>query len=90
MKNISVIIIAKNEEKNIRACLESVNWADEIIVVDAFSSDATVEIAREFTSFVFQKEWEGFAKQKAYALTLVHNDWVFSLDADEQVSIQLK
>ena len=90
MKNISVIIIAKNEEKNIRACLESVRWADEIIVVDAFSSDATVEIAKEFTSCVYQKEWEGFAKQKAYALTLVHNDWVVSLDADEQVSIQLK
>lgn len=90
MKNISVIIIAKNEEKNIRGCLESVNWADEIIVVDAFSSDATVEIAKEFTSCVYQKKWEGFAIQKAYALTLAHNNWVLSLDADEQISIQLK
>lgn len=90
MKNISVIIIAKNEEKNIRGCLESVNWADEIIVVDAFSSDATVEIAKEFTSHIYQKEWEGFANQKAYALGLANNEWVLSLDADEQISIKLK
>jgi len=90
MKNVSVIIIAKNEEKNIRGCLESVNWADEIIVVDAFSSDATVEIAKEFTSHIYQKEWEGFANQKAYALGLANNEWVISLDADEQISPQLK
>jgi len=90
MKNISVIIIAKNEEKNIRGCLESVRWADEIIVVDAFSSDATVEIAKEFTSHIYQKDWEGFANQKAYALGLANNKWVLSLDADEQISPQLK
>lgn len=90
MKNISVIIIAKNEEKNIRGCLESVRWADEIIVVDAFSSDATVEIAKEFTTNIHQKEWEGFANQKVYALDLANNEWVLSLDADEQISSQLK
>ncbi|MFA6978466.1 MAG: glycosyltransferase family 2 protein [Ignavibacteriaceae bacterium] len=90
MKNISVIIIAKNEEKNIRGCLESVRWADEIIVVDAFSGDATVEIAKEFTPHVYQKEWEGFANQKVYALGLANNEWVLSLDADEQISPQLK
>jgi len=89
MKNISVIIITKNEEKNIRGCLESVLWADEIILVDAFSSDATVEIAKEFTEHIFQKEWAGFANQKAYALSLARNEWVLSLDADEQLSSQL-
>ncbi|MFA6598488.1 MAG: glycosyltransferase family 2 protein [Ignavibacteriaceae bacterium] len=89
MKNVSVIIITKNEEKNLRGCLESVRWTDEIIVVDAFSSDATVAIAKEFTPAVFQKEWEGFAKQKAYALSLANNEWVLSLDADEQISPQL-
>lgn len=90
MKNISVIIIAKNEEKNIRGCLESVRWADEIILVDAFSVDTTLEIAKEFTAKIYQKEWEGFADQKAYALSLAKNDWVLSLDADEQISPQLK
>lgn len=90
MKNVSVIIITKNEEKNIRGCLESVNWADEVLLVDAFSSDATVEIAKAFTSNIYQKEWEGFANQKAFALTLAKNDWVLSLDADEQISLQLK
>ncbi len=90
MKNVSVIIITKNEEKNIRGCLESVSWAEEIILVDAFSSDATVAIAKEFTSAVYQKEWEGFAKQKAYALKLANKEWVLSLDADEQISPLLK
>lgn len=90
MKNVSVIIITKNEEKNLRGCLESVRWANEIIVVDAFSSDATVAIAKEFTSKIFEKEWEGFAKQKAYALSLANNGWVLSIDADEQISPHLR
>jgi len=90
MKNISAIIITKNEEKNIRACLNSLLWVNEIILVDAFSSDATADIAREFTSNIFQKAWEGFAIQKAYALSLARNDWALSLDADEQISSQLK
>lgn len=90
MKNVSVIIITKNEEKNLRRCLESVRWAEEIIVVDAFSCDSTVAIAQEFTSKIFEKEWEGFAKQKAYALSLATNEWVLSLDADEQISSELK
>jgi len=90
MKNISAIIIAQNEEKIIRRCLESVAWVDELIVVDAFSSDATPEIAKEFTSHFYQNEWSGFANQKAYALGLAKNEWVLSLDADEQISPQLK
>ncbi len=90
MKKVSVIIITKNEEKNIRGCLESVRWADEILLVDAFSGDATVQIAKEFAANIHQKEWEGFANQKAYALSLAKNDWVLSLDADEQISPQLK
>lgn len=90
MKNVSVIIITKNEEKNIRGCLESVRWANEILLVDAFSNDTTVEIAKEFTANIHQKEWEGFANQKAYALNFAKNDWALSLDADEQISPQLK
>ena len=63
MNKLSVIIITKNEEKNIRRCLESIRWADEIVVVDSFSNDKTVAICREFTDKVFQKNFTaGFAK----------------------------
>jgi glycosyltransferase involved in cell wall biosynthesis len=86
---ISVTIITGNEEKNIRDCLKSVLWADEIIVVDSESSDATVQIAMEFTKKVFIHRWEGYAKQKTFALSLASNEWVLSLDADERVTPQL-
>jgi len=89
-EKLSVIIITKNEEKNITDCLESIKWADEIIIVDAFSTDATIEIAKRYTNKVFQKEWIGFADQKNYALNLASNEWVLSLDADERVSEKLK
>lgn len=89
-EKLSVIIITKNEEKNIVDCLESVKWVDEIIVVDAFSSDSTIEIAKRYTDKVFLKEWVGFADQKSYALKLASNEWVLSLDADERVSEKLK
>ena len=62
--NLSVIIITKNEAENIRACLESVAWADEIIVVDAGSSDATVELSRESGAQVYVHDWPGFGMQK--------------------------
>ncbi|MFC2135576.1 glycosyltransferase family 2 protein [Bacteroidota bacterium] len=90
MENISVIIITGNEERNIVDCLQSVNWADEIIVVDSESTDSTVELSKKFTDKVFINKWEGFAKQKAYALSLASNKWVLSLDADERVSDQLR
>ena len=89
MKNknkISVTIITGNEEDNIRECLESVKWADEIIVVDSESSDKTVEIAKEYTDKVFIHKWEGYASQKNYALNLATNDWILSIDADERVT----
>ncbi len=92
MKNknkISVTIITGNEEDNIRECLESVKWADEIIVVDSESSDKTVEIAKEYTDKVFIHKWEGYASQKNYALNLATNDWILSIDADERVTPDL-
>ncbi len=92
MKNknkISVTIITGNEENNIRECLESVKWADEIIVVDSESTDKTVEIAKSFTEKVFIREWEGFASQKNYAMKQAKNDWVLSIDADERVTEEL-
>lgn len=89
MKGISVIIITLNEEENLGACLASVAWADEIVVVDAESTDATVEIAREATQQVFVRPWEGFSAAKNFALQQCHHDWVLWIDADERVPPEL-
>lgn len=86
---ISVVIITGNEENNIKDCLKSVKWADEIIVVDSESSDETVNIAKEFTDKIFINKWYGYSAQKTYALSLTKNDWVLSIDADERVSDEL-
>ncbi|HQS58841.1 MAG: hypothetical protein B7Y56_12440 [Gallionellales bacterium 35-53-114] len=86
MAGLSVIIITKNEALNIRECLESVKWADEIIVVDSGSTDETNAICREFTPHVYSHDWPGFGVQKNRALGYASNDWVLSLDADERVT----
>lgn len=91
MAKLSVIIITKNESANIRACLESVAWADEIVVVDSASTDGTLEIAREFTPQVHvHADWPGFGAQKNRALDYASKDWVLSLDADERVTPELR
>ncbi len=82
---ISITIITLNEERNIRRTLESVAWADEIIVVDSGSSDNTVAICREYTVNVFLQGWLGFARQKNFAIEKATGDWVLSLDADEPI-----
>lgn len=89
-EKLSITIITRNEEKNIKECLESVKWADEIIIVDAFSNDSTVEIAKNYTDKIIQREWNGFADQKGFALEKASNEWILSLDADERVSESLK
>jgi len=90
MSKLSVIIITYNEEENIKHCLESVKWSDEIVIVDSFSSDKTVEIAREFTPKVFQNKWTNFSEQKNLALEKASNEWVLSVDADERATAKLK
>ncbi len=90
MASLSVIIITRNEAANIRACLESVAWADEIIVVDSGSDDDTVDICREFTPHVYVHDWPGFGTQKNRALGYATADWVLSLDADERVTPELR
>jgi glycosyltransferase involved in cell wall biosynthesis len=87
---LSVILIVKDEEKNIRACLDSVRWADEIVVVDSGSTDATVEIARSYANKVVVRDWPGYGPQKNRALDLAQAEWVLSLDADERVSDELR
>jgi glycosyltransferase involved in cell wall biosynthesis len=87
---LSVIIITKNEAINIRECLESVKWADEIIVVDSGSTDDTVAICREYTQHVYVHDWPGFGMQKNRALGYASKGWVLSLDADERVTPELR
>ena len=89
--SISAIIITLNEEQNIRACLESVAWVDEIVVVDSGSTDKTLDICREFTDRIFDEpDWEGFGVQKNRALSHVTSSWVLSLDADERIPEALR
>jgi glycosyltransferase involved in cell wall biosynthesis len=88
--NISATIITFNEEANIRDACESLTWADEIIVVDSGSTDKTREIAEDCGARVINKDWPGFAAQKQFAAEQAAHDWVFSLDADERVSDELK
>ena len=87
---ISVCLITKNEEAHVRECLESVDWADEIVVVDSFSTDRTVEMARTFTDKVVQREWPGINAQRQFALEQATGEWVFCIDADERVSPELR
>ena len=86
MATLSVLVITKNEEHNIVDCLESVKWADEIVVVDSGSDDKTVELARRYSQKVYVKPWEGYAASKNFALEQCMGDWILWLDADERVT----
>ena len=90
MNKISCVIITLNEEDNIRKCLQSVSWCDEIVLVDSGSTDNTIEIAKGFGAKIFTKELNGFGEQKRYAVSLASNDWIFSIDADEVVTDDLR
>ena len=87
---ISATIVTLNEAENIRAACESVAWADEILVVDSRSADDTVGIAEACGARVVVRDWPGFAAQKQFAAEAASHDWVFSLDADERVSPELR
>ncbi len=87
---LSVIIITKNEAEHISRCLASVNWVDEIIVLDSGSDDNTVDLCRTYTDKVFITDWPGFGMQKQRALNKAQGDWVLSIDADEVVTPELR
>lgn len=87
---ISVIVITKNEEERIKACLESVKWADEIVVMDNGSADRTLEAARQYTDKVFVWEGADFAELRNRAMEKASGDWVFYVDSDERVLEPLK
>ena len=86
---LSIAIVALNEEANLGRVLDSVGWADEIVVVDSGSTDRTCDIARAHNARVVYEPWRGYTGQKNYALELCTKDWVLSLDADEEVSPEL-
>ncbi len=86
MQSLSVVVITYNEERKLRRCLDPVSWADDIVVVDSFSADATVEIAGQYTGRVFQRAWSGFADQRNFGMAQARGDWILFLDADEYVT----
>lgn len=90
MEKLTAIIPAQNEEHNIQAVLESVNFADEIMVVDGFSTDKTIEIAERFTNFIVQREYGYSASQKNWAIPQATNEWILLVDADERVTEELR
>lgn len=89
VEKISATIITKNEEDNITACIQSLSWVDEIVVVDSGSTDNTVAIAKQYTDKVFVETWRGQGHQKNRAVELAQGPWIVSLDADERVGPEL-
>lgn len=89
-QTLSVAIITLNEESNLARTLTSVQFADEVVVVDSGSTDRTLDIAREFEAKVFFEPWKGFARQKNSALEKCTGNWILSLDADEELTLELQ
>ncbi|MDD5246432.1 MAG: glycosyltransferase family 2 protein [Candidatus Omnitrophica bacterium] len=91
MLNLTVVVLTKNEEKNIADCLESVaGWASEILIVDDESSDKTVDIASQYTDKIIIRKMDNEGKQRNFAYSQARNLWVLSLDADERVTEELR
>lgn len=90
MEKLTAIIPTGNEEHNIEAVLQSVSFADEIMVVDSFSTDKTVDIAKKHTDFIIQREYENSASQKNWAIPQANNEWILLVDADERIDDKLK
>jgi glycosyltransferase involved in cell wall biosynthesis len=89
MEKLTAIIPTKNEEHNIEAVLQSVAFADEIMVVDSFSTDKTVELAGKYTDFILQREYQYSASQKNWAIPQASNPWILLVDADERITPEL-
>ncbi len=88
---LSVVVLTKNEENNIIDCLDSVKgWVDDIVVVDDFSTDKTLDIARNYTDKIYQRKWELDGKQRHFAYDKSSNDYVLNLDADERITAELR
>ena len=81
---ISVYVLAFNEEAKIEDCIKSVTWADEIVVIDSFSTDRTVEISEQLGAKVVQIKFDGFGKLRMAGIEHTSHDWIFSIDSDER------
>ena len=90
LSEISVYIICFNEENRIQKALESVTWAGEIIIVDSFSTDKTLEMCARYTDAIYKRQFAGYGLQKNYALSLVKRKWALNIDADEVVTEELR
>ncbi len=89
-EKVSAVVIAYNDAPNMRKCLESLHWVDELVVIDSHSTDGTTDICREFTPNVFHYPFQGFGVLRNQALTHATYDWVFSLDTDERVTQEVQ
>jgi len=89
MRKISAALITYNEEANIERSLNKLLWCDEIVVIDSYSTDKTVEICKQYNAKVFLKKFEGFGDQKQFMVSKCTNDWILSIDADEVLSDEL-
>ena len=90
MESVSATLITHNEQVNIEEALQSLDWADEIVVVDCGSTDATIEICRRYTENIFHRPWTGYVDQKNHAVSQASYDWILSLDADERIGKELR
>ena len=86
---LTVTVITRNEAANIEGALESVRWADEIVVVDSHSADETVALAQKYNARIVIHDWAGYSAQRNYAAEIASNDWILALDADERVPTEL-
>lgn len=89
MTELTVVVLTRNEEQNIVACLASLGWADRLVVLDSLSTDDTVRLAREQGATVFEHPFHDYASQRNKALELVESDWIFFVDADERATPEL-
>jgi glycosyltransferase involved in cell wall biosynthesis len=87
---VSCTVLCHNEEGNLEDCLKSVAWCDELIIVDSYSTDRTLQIAKQFTPLVFQHRFEGFAKQRLFSFSKTSHEWILYIDADERLSPKLQ
>jgi glycosyltransferase involved in cell wall biosynthesis len=90
MHKLSAIVITYNEEENIRECIESLKWTEEIIIVDSKSADKTIEIAKEFTANIITTENLSYGEKRNMGINAASGDWILWIDADERVSDELK
>ncbi|ALP52173.1 glycosyltransferase [Candidatus Tenderia electrophaga] len=91
MPTLSIVMIVKDEAENLPDCLNTVEWADEIVILDAGSEDSTLDIARRYTDKVYvDADWQGFGVQRQRAQAKASGDWIFMLDADERVTQALR